>query len=53
MGFDLRSSLVISSDPREEPEAVFRGGEPDPLGMFEPRHCAAWEGTVTTVLVVF
>lgn len=31
---------------------AFRGGELDPLGTFG-RHCAACEGTVTIVLVVF
>lgn len=52
MGTDFRSSLITSSDPRDEP-VYFRGGESALFAIFEARHCAACEGTVTTVFVVF
>ena len=51
-GFDMRSARATSSELRAEPDAVFRGGDPDPLGMFDPRHCAACDGTVTVVIVL-
>jgi hypothetical protein len=52
MGFDFRSSRTNSSEPRDDPDAIFRGGDPDPFGLLG-RHCAACEGTVTIVLAVF
>lgn len=36
----------------EDMLAPVRGGEAAEGGMFEPRHCAACEGTVTVVTVV-
>ncbi len=37
---------------REDVDISFRGGETELFGIFEPRHCAAWEGTVTVVIVL-
>ena len=44
--------MTSSSELRDEAEFGFRGGEFELVGAFEPRHCAAWEGTVTVVIVL-
>ncbi len=49
----MRSCFTISSEPLEEPDVAFRGGDPELFGIFDGRHCVAWEGTVTIVLVAF
>jgi hypothetical protein len=43
--------LTISSELRDEDDAGLRGGEAEFVGIFDPRHWAAWDGTVTVVIV--
>ena len=49
-GFDSRCK-VVSSELRAAPDVLepLQGGEGAVGGIFEPRHCAACEGTVTVV----
>lgn len=51
-GVEFCSVLTSSSELREEVDVGLRGGELELFGALEPRHCAAWEGTVTVVIVL-
>lgn len=52
-GADFCPALTSSSEVREDDEDTgFRGGEFKLDGTFEPRHCAACDGTVIVVIVL-